>query len=87
MALDCWDCRKLGLVSCETGVEGMSKNVQKPGVKLRGVEDTDERVVLDRKKYVKEYVERGLSLRKILEVFSPSLKDEISDYYYQEGGR
>lgn len=48
--------------------------------------DTQERVESDRRKYVKGYIDKGLKLPKILDVFSHELHEEIRGYYYQETG-
>jgi len=47
------------------------------------VPDSPERVVADRRHWVKEYVRDGLKLGKILNVFGPSLKKEITGYYQE----
>jgi len=43
--------------------------------------DTEELVISDRKKYVQEYIDRGLSLTCVLQVFGPKIRREIKGYY------
>ena len=45
------------------------------------VPDTPERVIEDRRKWVREYIDRNVALPRILDVFGPSLKKEITQYY------
>ena len=46
-----------------------------------GVVDTHERGAEDRRKWVREYIDRNVALPRILDVFGPSLKKEIMQYY------
>lgn len=46
-------------------------------------EDTEEKVVRDRKRWVSEYVDQGLSLKAILGIFGANIRDEIITYYYE----
>ena len=45
--------------------------------------DTISRVRSDRRKIIKDMVSRQISLRKALNVFSPTLAKEITRYYKQ----
>ena len=43
-----------------------------------------QRVELDRKKWIKGWVDEGKSLASVLGVFSPRLHPEIERYYWDE---
>ncbi|MBR52269.1 hypothetical protein CMK19_00695 [Candidatus Poribacteria bacterium] len=45
--------------------------------------DTPERVISDRKLYVKEFIDKGMSMRVVLSVFGPKLRDEVKGYYLE----
>jgi len=45
--------------------------------------DTWAKVVADRKGWVRGWVERGLSLRRVLSIFNPRLHSEIRAYYHR----
>ena len=45
--------------------------------------DTWAKVVADRKKWVRSWVERGVPLARVLRVFNPHLHVEIKGYYQQ----
>ena len=43
--------------------------------------DTMEKVIRDRRRWVRGWVEQGRSVKKVLEVFAPELHSEIEGYY------
>lgn len=65
----------------DTGKMSTSSKSRSKEVRYDG-NDTPGRVRRDRKKWVKNWVEEGKPLIKVLQVFNPELHDEIASYYF-----
>ena len=82
------DCNQMFRVRLPAGTK-MRKNKKKyiPALTIVRGQPTDDpadtwdKVLADRQRFVTDFVKDGLPLRKILAVFSPNMKQEITDYY------